>query len=171
LGLTKNKAKVRFGHPRIDPFNEAAVKRILAMKQRSADKGLILVASNWDQIKDLVGEFEQEKLFNAFDTWPGPYTWVFPASEKAPTLITGKFKTIALRITDHPTVCAICDALASPIVSTSANIAGQTAAMNAADIENIFGNKVDFIVPGELGGLDKPTEIRDVLTGQVIRAN
>lgn len=152
-----------------DPFNEQAVKRLLAIKQRPIDKGLILIASSWEQLKDLVQPLSPEILQKVFTTWPGPVTWVFPASSKVPKWISGDHASVALRVTAHPLAKQICEKWGNALVSTSANIAGQPPAYNAQTVKQYFASQIDYILEGELGGLNKPTEIRDVLSGKFLR--
>lgn len=56
------------------------------------------------------------------------------------------------------------------LVSTSANIGGEPPATNAAEVRQIFGDKLDFVLDAPVGDNAGPTEIRDVITGRVIRA-
>jgi L-threonylcarbamoyladenylate synthase len=151
-----------------DPFNSAAVEKLLALKQRPMSKGLIIIAAEWSQVKNLVAPIPQARLKAIFETWPGPATWVFPASEMAPACITGDFTSIALRITAHPIARQLCLA-AGPIVSTSANIAQQPPATSAAQVKQIFSAQIDAIIDADVGKLGKPTIIRDALTAEVIR--
>lgn len=152
-----------------DPFNPAAVHKLLQIKQRSIAKGLVLIASDWEYIKDLVGTVSAKQLMMVKATWPGPYTWVFPANDCVPPWIRGNFETVALRITDHPIANALCKAYAAPIVSTSANIAGKPPLIQVEQVREEFFDKLDFILPGRVGNLSGPTEIRDVITGQILR--
>ena len=61
-----------------DPFNESAVKRILALKQRPMEKGLILVAANKNQLAPLLDGLEDSELGRLDSSWPGPTTWIIP---------------------------------------------------------------------------------------------
>src|SRR3990167_4516311 len=108
-----------------DPFSELAVKKILKLKKRDINKGLILIASNWKQIENLIQPIPDEKLSQVMQTWPGPVTWLFPASDEVPRWISGAHSTIALRITAHPIAKALCEKWNGPIVSTSANKEGE----------------------------------------------
>lgn len=152
-----------------NPFNLDAICRILQIKHRSIDKGFILVASNWEQIEPYVEPIEPPLLAQVLSTWPGPITWVFPAKLDVPHWIRGKHTTLAVRISDHPIVQAICQFFGGPIISTSANIEGQPPARDYRTTQYNFGDQVDFIVNGKVGGLSQPTEIREALTGEIIR--
>ncbi len=152
-----------------DPFNEQAVNKILALKHRDVSKGLILIASSWEQVQELTQPIPEENLQKALNSWPGPYTWIFPASSKTPKWITGKFDSIAIRVTAHPTAQAICEQYGGAIVSTSANIEGEPPATTADEVKQAFTKGIDIIVEEPVGSLKQPTTIQDVLTGATLR--
>ncbi|MDQ2995098.1 MAG: L-threonylcarbamoyladenylate synthase [Pseudomonadota bacterium] len=153
-----------------DPLNEAAVTKLLALKHRSPTRGLILVADRWDAVAQWTTPIDETHLVKALTTWPGPITWVFPAAPLAPAWITGNFDSVALRVSKHPTIKAICEAFGGPIVSTSANTEGEPPARDPEAVLRYFNKDITLLVTGELGGESKPTPIRDVLTDQEIRA-
>lgn len=153
-----------------DPMDARASLRLLSLKQRSWTKGLILVASSTDQLCGYVAPSIDDSAWQrATATWPGPATWVFPCSPSAPPWITGAQDSIALRVSDHPIVRALCDRFGGAIVSTSANRASHPPAQSATQVRLAFADELDMIVPGSLGGLDRPTAIRDVNTGEALR--
>jgi len=152
-----------------DPFNETAVKRLLAIKQRPIEQGLILIAAEWQQVANLVQPISDEKMAEINATWPGPVTWVFPASPLVPPWIRGQHPSIAIRITGHSIAKQLCQRFNKPLVSTSANLSGQVALHDTVGVKLAFSNKIDYILPGRVGGNPKPSEIRDVLTGNIIR--
>lgn len=148
----------------VDPRSESAVKRLLELKKRNPEKGLILVASDITQLEPYV-EILPEHILS---TWPGPVTWVVPAKNTVFGLLRGKHSTIAVRVSAHPIVSSLCAEFGGALVSTSANVEGQPPALTEQAVREYFGKDV-LIVPGNLGGLSKPTEIRDARTGEVIR--
>lgn len=152
-----------------DPFNPDAIGQLLQIKHRSIDKGFILVASTWEQIEPYIMPIAPHLLTKVRQTWPGPVTWIFPAQPNVPSWITGKHTGIAVRVSDHPIVRALCDEFGEPIASTSANIEGSPPAREYRTIELSFGDQLAFIVKGQVGGRQGPTEIRDAITGEVIR--
>lgn len=153
-----------------DPDNVDAVSRILQIKHRALDKGFILIASSWEQLEPLIMYIQPNLLTRVFATWPGPTTWVFPASEQVPHWIRGDHNNVAVRITSHPIAKALCEKFGRPIISTSCNKSGNPAARDIRTIELTLGDTVDCVIDGQLGGRIRPTEIRDALTGEVIRA-
>ena len=152
-----------------DPGDRCAVERLLALKRRPVAKGLILVASDWNQLQpwlDGIPPAWHEKLHRS---WPGPTTWLIPAAKYCPDWLTGRHNTLAVRVTAHPLVRRLCQALDSAIVSTSANRSGQRPARSVLEVRLRFGHQIDFVLPGQLGTLTRPTEIRDLASGAVVR--
>jgi L-threonylcarbamoyladenylate synthase len=102
--------------------------------------------------------------------WPGPYTWIVPARPEVLALLTGGRPTIAVRVSAHPIVQRLCRRTGSALVSTSANLSGAAPARTALAVRTRLGREVDFVLAGELGKAERPTEIRDSATGAVLRA-
>lgn len=155
-----------------DPKNEDAVLRLLAIKQRPVDKGLILIAANLDQLRTFLdlSALPSERLADVLATWPGPHTWVMPASPYAPRWITGAHDDIAVRVSAHPVVVALCTAFGAPLVSTSANRTGAMPPRTRDEWDAALLADIDGIVAGETEGLMRPTPIRDARTGAELRA-
>lgn len=152
-----------------DPFNHSAITKLLMLKKRPLNKGFILIASSWEQILPLIQPLPAIQHTRIKSTWPGPVTWVFPASEKVPQWITGEHKSVALRLTKHPIASAICDKFAAPIISTSANPNGVTPAKDLNMVQQMFPRGITYYVPGATGNLAKPTPILNAMTGDNIR--
>jgi L-threonylcarbamoyladenylate synthase len=151
-----------------DPFNETAVLRLLKIKRRRVEKGLVLIASSWDQVKNLI----KTGLFKSCTIKPNskkPITWVFPATKKVPSWVSGEFDSVAIRVTLHPVAKKLCQDFGGSIISTSANLVGKNPAKNLKQVSEQFASVVDFIVSGRVGNLKKPTEIREIKTNKLIR--
>ncbi|MTZ14063.1 tRNA threonylcarbamoyladenosine biosynthesis protein RimN [Pseudomonas sp. JL972] len=153
-----------------DPWDAAAVQRLLELKMRPIEKGLILVAAHIDQFDFLLDDLPERWLDRLAGTWPGPNTWLVPHRERLPEWITGQHDSVALRVSDHPLVARLC-ALTGPLVSTSANPAGRPAARSRLRVEQYFPGQLDAVLNGPLGGRRNPSTIRDVRSGEVIRAS
>lgn len=153
-----------------DPDSEKAVNALLALKQRPWQKGLILIAANYEQLKPYIDDSmlntaQQEMLFSC---WPGPVTWVIPARAKTPRWLTGSFSSLAVRVSDHPLVQQLCSQYGKPLVSTSANLSGHEPCRTETEVRMQFGPFLP-VLSGEVGGRLNPSEIRDALTGKQFR--
>lgn len=154
-----------------DPFNPEAVRRLLEIKRRPEHKGLILAAASELQIDALLSPLSAEQRARLSETWPGPNTWLVPdAKQLIPRWIKGRHSAVALRVSAHPVVQALCEAFGAPLVSTSANVSSAPPAKSKTKVRAYFGAEVDFIVDGALGGLEKPTTIRSLLDNAVVRS-
>ncbi|MGF1759731.1 threonylcarbamoyl-AMP synthase [Photobacterium sagamiensis] len=154
-----------------DPDNQQAVEKLLTLKQRPVEKGLILIAADYQQLLPYIDDSqltEQQKQ-KIFATWPGPVTWVMPVKKNVPAFLTGQFNSIAVRVSDHPLVQQLCTHFGKPITSTSANLTGLPPCKTATEVYDQLGKYLSAILEGETGGRENPTEIRDACSNNVLR--
>lgn len=152
-----------------DPTNMTALRRLINLKQRDDDKGLIIIAACRKQLEPFIAPVDgsiDEKL-NA--SWPGPVTWILQSSASADALLTGNRNTVATRVTSHAAAAELCIKCNHAIVSTSANLSGQLAATRATEVLDYFGQQIDYLLDLHVGDLDKPTPIFDGKTGKQLR--
>lgn len=101
---------------------------IFTLKQRTADKPLILMVANLEAIWDyVVGTTAEKEVWTAIATkyWPGQLTLVLPASKKVPVAMNPlNYGTVGIRI---PNSAIALDLLrqTGPLATTSANLSGQ----------------------------------------------
>ncbi|KMT66088.1 L-threonylcarbamoyladenylate synthase [Catenovulum maritimum] len=154
-----------------DPDNQAAVEKILALKQRDISKGLILIASNYSQLLPYIADnlIPQDKRFSVFSHWPGPFTLLLPVKPETPEFLTGQFDTLAVRVTAHEGARGLCEAFGKPIVSTSCNLSGQDAATSYQAVMDVFAEQLDYVLDAPIGQNPKPSTILNPLTGIQIR--
>jgi|SRR5210317_348063 L-threonylcarbamoyladenylate synthase len=154
-----------------DPFNEAAVTRLLELKKRPVEKGLILVAANVSQVEHLLSNLTAEQRSRVENSWPGPNTWLIPdKGNRIPEWIKGKHSSVAVRVSDHPLVVALCERFGGLLVSTSANPAACEPALTKTKVNAYFGSRLDFVLAGDLGGRTSPSVIRDAITQNTLRS-
>jgi L-threonylcarbamoyladenylate synthase len=152
-----------------DPWNEEAVRRLLALKRRSLHKGLILIAADFTQLAPFLQPLAADDQARLAATWPGPYTWLIPTRADTPYWLRGRHDTLAVRVTAHPLAAALCRACGHALVSTSANFSGHPPARNALAVRRELGRSIDALLPGPTSGAAKPTEIRDLRSHRLVR--
>jgi len=149
------------------PDDLAAIARLLDIKQRDPTKGLILIAASNRQLSGWAMPRDIARL--PVPDPQKPTTWIVRPGPRASALLCGANPGIAVRISTNPVACAICDAVQSPITSTSANLSGRPIARNKIQLHRRFRNLVDYIVPGDCGPATGPSEIRLLDDGRVLR--
>lgn len=152
-----------------DPFNQQAVERILFLKQRPIEKGLILVAAKPEAFMNLTQLYNQAWSQKVLDSWQNSMqavTWLLPKTDQCPVWVSGEHDSVALRVSHHPIVQALCGE--GVLVSTSANPATLEPARSCQQVKEYFGDLV-WCLSAELGGLAQPSQIWDARSGQRLR--
>lgn len=155
-----------------DPDSDIALQRLLSLKQRPWQKGLILVAANYQQLQPYIDERQltvqhQQRLAS---DWPGPITYVIPARKTLSSWLIGEHQSIAVRVSAHQQVQQLCLAWGKPLVSTSANLSGQAACRTVEQVKQQFG--ADFpVLAGPVNKQANPSMIIDIISGQILRAS
>ena len=153
-----------------DPDNDEALAHLMRLKQRDPAKGVIVVAASIDQLQPWLAGLPLELHAPLVASWPGPNTWLVPDNGRSRPLVRGAHQGVALRVTAHPVMQALCNAFDGPVVSTSANRASEPPAMSAGEVSALFGDELGAIIHGELGDNPRPSTIRDLVSGKVLRA-
>lgn len=153
-----------------DPHSRVAFEKLFALKQRAPEQGVLLIAADFAQVAPYIdlAATPAAALARAQASWPGPYTWIFPRAGDVPEWIAGSHAGIALRVTAHAPAAELCRAFGGALVSTSANPHGAAPARDAAAVRAAFGDNV-VVVDGPVGGLERPTPIRDAISGEFVR--
>lgn len=154
-----------------DPLNPDGIVRLLALKQRPLEKGLILIGARLEHLRPYI-DISDDKLLQKLQTpTPHPTTWVVPARKHTPSWLTGQHDSIAVRITSNPIAAEICNRFNGAIVSTSANPAGLPPARSALNVKRYFDDKLDYLLHAVIKPDTKPSEIRDLISGKRFRSS
>jgi len=132
----------------VDPYCASAVDKLFRLKKRKAEKPLLLLIENKEQLNTLAESVPLEYAPLIDKYWPGPLTLVFTAKNNICGRLTGGGGTIGIRISPHPVAKALLEKMGKPLTATSANISGQRPAKSAAEVEKIFGSSIDYIIDG-----------------------
>lgn len=149
------------------PDDARGLRHLLRLKGRPNHKGMIVIAADVAQLLPYLVPLSRETRQKLARYWPGPYTFLLPASRKVLPLLRGQHRTLAVRVTAHPVARALCRAV-GPLVSTSANRAGQVALRQARACRAAFADEV-MVWPGQVGARRLPSTIIDFASGRVLR--
>ena len=149
-----------------DPLQDEALHKVFQLKQRDPAKGLILIgATPADFEPHLEGVAHASEVR---DSWPGAHTWVLPNHGRFSEEVTGGRCTVACRVPGHAQARALCAAFGGLLVSTSANISGQSPVLTFTQACETFAESVDCIVKGEVLNPGKPSTIH-AMDGTILR--
>lgn len=165
-------------------FDEKAVNALLALKNRPAHKGLIVLTATefyvWDFLKNLPPS-RQNEIITSWDYDKNrrqATTWLFdiPDGVTIPANVRGDHQSLAIRVVNQAKVSMLCDFLAineNPnrfgfLVSTSCNLNGEPPATDFETAYRYFGDKVCYL-QSETLGYDKPSQIRCAISGEIVR--
>jgi len=151
-----------------DPRNPRALKRLIKLKGRDAAKGLLLIADHPKRLRAFMRPLSAADRARIQRSWPGPVSWVVPASAACSPLLTGGRTTLAIRVTAHPDAARLCRTLGMALVSTSANKTGKKPAQTAAQCRRMFGARVR-VIAGRIGQRRRPSTLIDLATGKILR--
>ena len=145
-----------------------ALQGILDLKKgRATAQGVLLVAGSAEVAQGYVrGVSERDWREMAEAQTARATTFLLPAGDKvaAGAVVNGK---VALRLTRHPLLAAVSNALGAPLFSTSANPHGLPPARSVDDVLRYFPDA--WVLDGALGGEERPSRIVDWASGAVIR--
>jgi L-threonylcarbamoyladenylate synthase len=149
-----------------DVANEAAVRRIYAIKGRPLDHPLIVHVPGPTHLERYASDVPEAARKLVAHFWPGPLTIVLEKSDAVPFTVTGGQSTVALRMIDHPLAGAILLRFGSAVAAPSANRFGRVSPTTAEHVRADLGDDVDLIVDGGPSRIGVESTIVD-LTGDV----
>lgn len=152
-----------------DPRNRRAVQRILKLKQRPQQKGLILIASSYRQVARYLRPLTLPEQHKLQADGAQAVTYLMPTKPSCPRWLRGAHDTLAVRLTAHPFARALCRSAGSALVSTSANYSGMRAAKTYAECQRIFGKKM-WVLRGRVGKRKRPSTIKAWGGDKIVRA-
>ncbi|MEM7252459.1 MAG: L-threonylcarbamoyladenylate synthase [Pseudomonadota bacterium] len=152
-----------------DPWHEEAVARILRLKGRAREMGLIVIVADAPQLEAVSTLPADQAVRLAQTRVDRPTSWIVPAASDLPSWVSGGRDTVAVRFIAHPFAKALCQRVGHAVVSTSANPSGQPPAATAAQVRAMFSTGIDLVVDSPTGGIGAPSTIRDWTSGDVLR--
>ncbi|MFD0966697.1 Sua5/YciO/YrdC/YwlC family protein [Seminibacterium arietis] len=153
-----------------NPLSQSAVEKLLILKNRPVEKGLILVAPTLNYLHSFIdsSQFQSIHWERLTTKHARPITWIVPASSFTPSFITGQFSTVAIRLCSHEAVKLLCEKTGFAITSTSANLSGLPPCKSVQEVKAQFGECFP-VLEMNIGEASNPSEIRDLFTGKIFR--
>ena len=151
-----------------DALNNHSIEKVIKFKGRDYSKGLIVISDDTEKLKSFI-EKKLRTFCSKVRSEKKPTTWIVPSESDISPLIKGDSSKVAIRVTTRMVCKKLCQYSNSALISTSANISGQEPLKIFNKVKKEFNGKIDFIVKGVVGGYNKPTQIIDLLTEDVIR--
>ena len=128
-----------------DATSDKAVENIYKIKERSADKSLIILVSSILMLKEYITSLNKNAIY-ILETFPKPLTIIYPNAKGLAKNVCHANGSVAIRVIKHAFCKELISAFKKPIVSTSANISGHTSPVSFNSISQEILNRVDYIV-------------------------
>ena len=142
-------------------LKERPIERICRLKKIDPKKNNLSIIcydlsniSEYAQVENATFKLMKRNL-------PGPFTFILKANSRLPKIFRNR-KEVGIRIPDHPIIREICRLLDAPILTTTLPLEEGEDLEYITDpelIEEKFGNEVDLIVDGGIGGIEPSTVI------------
>lgn len=128
-----------------DATDAKAVQKIFKLKERDANKAMIILVADEDMLADYVEDVPEsfKQLRREQDK---PTTYIFPKSKNLPDVLTGEGGSIAIRIVDDEFCHRLIRQIDHPLVSTSANLSGGKSPATFAEVDEEIKKRVDHVV-------------------------
>jgi len=137
-----------------DATNESAVEKIYKLKKRSDKKTMICLVSNQFMLEQYV-EKVPEPAYDLMDLSERPVTIIYDNPKGVAENLIAEDNTLALRVASDQFCQRLIENFKKPIVSTSANIGGESTPGNFSEISDLILKGVDYVV-----NLERKTTIK-----------
>ncbi|MEE8126450.1 MAG: L-threonylcarbamoyladenylate synthase [Nitrospirales bacterium] len=131
----------------VNPFHQAALERLVAMKGERNHKPFPVLIGEVTQINQFVPEVPALAWNLIPQFWPGLLTLVFSARADLPEVLTGGSGTVGIREPGDPRLRQLLSQI-GPVTGTSANRAGTVPSTTAVEVQQQLGSEIDMILDG-----------------------
>ena len=151
-----------------DATNELAVKKVYEIKEREDTKSLIVLMSEEREVLQYVAAPDLA-VFDFIESQARPTTVIFDHAIGLPQNLVASDGSIAIRLVRDEFCRHLVKRLRKPLVSTSANISGETSPKNFSEVSEKIRAKVDHVVQWRQDDLSQsmPSQIARWKDGKV----
>ncbi len=143
-----------------------AVEKICRLKQIKPQKARFSICcDSIQQAAPYASQINNQTFRYIKQLIPGPYTFIFKASYLLPKIWSDRKRSIGIRIPDHSGLIGLIRAVEQPLIVASVKNASEEDYPDWFTIENIYNNKIDFMVYEDL--IPEHTSILDCRTDEV----
>lgn len=129
------------------PSSEKAVKKIYEIKKREAQKPLILMSNEVENLLPHVKPLNEKAKELIKKYFPGALTLVSEKTDKTPDYVTSGFNTVGIRVPDNAVFKEICEITPNHVLATtSANLSHEPSAKTYEQAVNYMRGKCDLII-------------------------
>ncbi len=152
-----------------DATNEAAVRKLIAVKNRPFGKPISVFTDGFAMIESLVDVSSHKKTLKTL--LPGPFTVILPSKQKVCSLLESERKTLGIRYPSYKWIQDLVHLYGKPLTATSANISGRPPHYDGAGFMNELPEAkkklIDYVIDAGKLPRNKPSTIVD-LTGSTV---
>jgi L-threonylcarbamoyladenylate synthase len=134
-----------------DPRQPDALRRLMDLKGRAAEKTVALIAGSLEQARE-VAMLDENALRLAALYWPGPLTLVVPARPHVAEPVRSPSGHVGVRVPAHAVARALALAAGTPLTATSANSSGSPATADPDEVARLLPNLEVLVDAGILAG-------------------
>lgn len=125
-------------------FSESGLRKVYEAKGRNFQKPVSVMVQSYAELWKY-GKYSPlaEKIANKF--LPGDVTLLLGRTDQLPDFLNPGNTHVGLRIINHPFCDALLTLVQTPIVTTSANIAGEPELYDSEEIQTAFADREDLV--------------------------
>ena len=153
------------------PCHGQALRKILRLKKRPINKGLIVVGGKIEQLQKVTSFRQPEQWQELQQHWQTtPTSFLLPANKNhaLPALRGAGRQKLCVRLPCHSGVQHLCRDLHTALISTSANRSHAKPCRNERETRRLFGKQA-MVISGKIGKYHSPSKIIDWQSGEVVR--
>ena len=128
-----------------DPFDEQAVKRLRSIKDRAEDKPFILLVDSQKRLKDYINKIHP-RVETLLHHHQRPLTIVYHSVRNIPDYLKADDGSVAIRIVMDDFCKDMIAEFDKPVISTSANVSGETPPAHFGEVSSEIIQQVDHVV-------------------------
>lgn len=156
-----------------DITNQRAIEKVCRLRGVKPEKAnFSFICSDLRHISDYVKPLDTTVFRLLKKALPGPFTFIFNASNNVPKLLSSNKKTVGIRVPDNNIAREIVLRLGNPILSTSIHDDDEVIEYSTDPelIHEKYENSVDMVVDGGYGD-NEPSTVVDCTSGdfEIIR--